>query len=459
MTEKHPAPREQWSGKLGFILASIGSAVGLGSIWRFPFVTGDNGGGAFVLIYLLCILLMGLPVLLSEIVLGRSTQRNPVGAFRKRSPETPWFLTGYIGIAATILILAFYSTVGGWTLAYSLDALTGVFDRITINQAEMRFGSFITGEGLPVFWQGLFLLLTMVICIFGLQKGIERTNKFLMPLLGVLLLILVVRSVTLPGAMEGVRFMLYPDWSEVTLTTFFEALGMAFFSLSVGAGTMITYGSFLSREESIPSAVTHVVLFGTLVSLVAGLAIFPAVFSMGYEPNAGPPLVFITLPAVFAQMPWGSLFAALFFILLAVAALTSAISLLEVPLRYLEDEHQWSRRKGTLFTGALVFLLGIPATLSFSTLSDVKLLFGLPIFELMDFIASNVLLPLGGLLIILFAGWKWGMNQVLDESRGALHTHLPGRGIIAFTAQWITPLLILAVFVFQILSTLGYIQA
>lgn len=246
--------REQWSGKFGFILASIGSAVGLGSIWRFPYVTGENGGGAFVMIYVICVLLLGLPVLLSEIVLGRSTQRNPVGALRKQAPNTPWFMGGFIGIIASIIILSFYSTVGGWTLYYTWEAIANGFHQLSINGIEAKFGSFISNPATTVIWQALFMLLTMGVCIFGLQNGIERTNKFLMPLLGLMLIILVIRAVTLPGSGEGIRFILYPDWSSVSITTIFEALGMAFFSLSVGAGTMITYGSFLSKKESVPSA-------------------------------------------------------------------------------------------------------------------------------------------------------------------------------------------------------------
>ncbi|WP_169713684.1 sodium-dependent transporter [Paludifilum halophilum] len=453
MAHSSKSSREQWSGKLGFILASIGSAVGLGSIWRFPFIAGENGGGAFVLIYLVCILLLGLPVLLSEIVLGRTALRNPVGTYRKLAPGTPWFLTGFIGMAATILILSFYSTVGGWTLAYAQKALTGSFSQIGINQAEAGFGSLIGSPLQPILWQAAFLILTAGICIFGLQKGIERTTKFLMPLLGVLLIILVVRSVTLPGAMEGIKFILYPDWSHVTLTTFFEALGMAFFSLSVGAGVMLTYGSYLSRKESIPSATGNIVVFSTLVSLAAGLAIFPAVFSLGYEPNTGPPLVFITLPAVFAQLPMGGVFAILFFLLLAVAALTSAISLLEVPLRYLEDEHSWSRKKSTFIVGGIIFFLGIFSTLSFNTLSGVQLIPGLPVFDSMDFIASNVLLPTSGLLTILFAGWKWGVAKLLRESRGDHEAGFPLETAWGFIIRWIAPVLILAVFAFQVISS------
>lgn len=446
--------REQWSGKFGFVLASIGSAVGLGSIWRFPFVTGDNGGGAFVFIYLICVLLLGLPVLLSEIVLGRSTQRNPVGALRAKAPGTPWFLSGFIGITASVIILAFYSTVGGWTLSYTWDALSGSFGHISISEAETRFESFISNPIIPLLWQALFMVLTMGICAFGLQKGIERTSKFLMPLLGLMLAILVLRAVTLPGAGAGVRFILFPDWSGVSFTTLFEALGMAFFSLSVGAGTMVTYGSYLSKKESVPSAVGNVVIFSTLVALAAGLAIFPSIFSLGYEPDTGPPLVFITLPAVFAKMPAGGLFALLFFFLLGVAALTSSISLLEVPLRYLEDEHGFSRRGGTLLVGSLIFLLGIPATLSFSSLAEVKGIAGMPIFDSMDFIASNILLPLGGLMVILFSGWKWGVRHMLLESRGEDGKGIPWESFWAFVIRWVTPILILTVFIFQLISSL-----
>ncbi|PTM59313.1 sodium-dependent transporter [Desmospora activa] len=453
MASTSKSSREQWSNKMGFILAAIGSAVGLGSIWRFPFVAGVNGGGAFVLIYLLSILLLGLPVLLSEIVMGRSAQKNPIGAYRHHAPNTPWFLSGYIGIVATIIILAFYSTIGGWTLAYTLEAVTGAFGSITIDQAEVRFGSFINNAWSPILWQAAFIGFTILICLSGIQKGIERTNKFLMPLLGIMLIILVVRAVTLPGAMEGVRFILFPDWSAVTWTTFFEALGMAFFSLSVGAGTMITYGSYLSRQENIPSAVGNVVVFSTLVSLAAGLAIFPAVFSLGYTPDAGPALVFITLPAVFAHLPVGSLFAILFFALLSFAALTSAISLLEVPLRYLQDEHGFSRQIIWLVGGG-IFLLGIPATLSFSSLADISVIGQLPIFDSMDFVASNVLLPLSGLFVILFVGWKWGVSKMLAEAEGVDGKGIPARSFWPIVIRWVTPLLIIAVFLFQIFTSL-----
>lgn len=454
MASTSKSSREQWSDKMGFILAAIGSAVGLGSIWRFPFVAGDNGGGAFVLIYLLSILLLGLPVLLSEIVVGRSAQKNPIGAYRHHAPGTLWFLSGYVGIIATIIILAFYSTIGGWTLAYSFDAITGTFGSITIDQAEGRFDSFINNAWSPLLWQAAFMGLTMVICLFGLQKGIERTNKYLMPLLGLLLIILVIRAVTLPGAMEGIRFILFPDWSAVSWTTFFEALGMAFFSLSIGAGTMITYGSYLSRRENIPSAVGNVVIFSTLVSLAAGLAIFPAVFSLGYQPDAGPPLAFITLPAVFAQMPAGDIFAVSFFLLLSVAALTSAISLLEVPLRYLQDEHRFSRGTAIGLVGGGIFLLGIPATLSFSSLADITVIGELPIFDSMDFVTSNVLLPLSGLLLILFVGWKWGVSHMLAEAEGEEDKGVPLRSFWPVVIRWVTPALIITVFLFQILNSL-----
>lgn len=443
--------RENWSGSLGFILAAAGSAVGLGNIWKFPYITGENGGGAFVLIYLICIAVIGLPVMLCEITLGRHTRKDPVGAFRTLNPGHSvvaqimglgmtlcglitvfmhslawgglmivmggmiflfgWTLVGVMGVLAGFLILSFYSVVAGWTIGYIVKSAIGALSFGGVEPAQAvalageQFDSFRGNAVLSIVCHAVFMAMCVAIVYKGIRSGIERASKILMPLLFLLLVILMIRGLTLEGATEGVRFFLSPDFSKITTETVLLALGHAFFSLSLGMGAIITYGSYVQKEENLFLSSLSIVALDTIVALLAGLAMFPAVFALGFDPAAGPGLVFNVLPAVFSQMAFGPLWAFLFFLLLMVAALTSGISLLEVVTAFFIDELGWSRKQASVVFGTVIFFLGCACAVSG------------PVFNALDHISSNWLLPLGGLFIAIFVGWIWGTKKAIEEIR------------------------------------------
>ncbi|HVJ49297.1 sodium-dependent transporter [Desulfitobacterium sp.] len=413
-TRSEIAQREGFSSSIGVIAATLGSAVGLGNIWKFPYVTGQNGGAAFILIYLIAVLLGSLPVMISELMIGRKTNANAVGAFKKLTKREPWFLVGVSGVLSAFLIMAFYTTVAGWVFSYIFKAATGTIHSTNPEQTSAVFQGLVSGVGEPLFWQILVLGITGVIIMAGVAKGIERVTKILMPILFVLLVIVDIRSLTLPGAAEGLKFLFLPDFSKISFGVVLAALGLAFFKLSVGMGTMTTYGSYMGKEEDLPRTALKVMLADTLVSIMAGVAIFPAVFAFGFEPKSGPSLLFITIPTVFASMPFGRFFMVLFFILVAVAATGAMLSLLEVPVAYLVEEHKLTRRVATLLTIVAIALVGSTATLSTSLLSQ-HLFFGKNLFDLYDFVTSNILLPLGGIFFALFVGWRWGYKGMLVE--------------------------------------------
>lgn len=399
--------RENWGSRLGFILAAAGSAVGLGNIWKFPYMAGENGGGAFLIIYLALVFTIGISVMLAEFVIGRMSEKNAIGAFVKLKGGL-WPIVGLCGVAAAFLILSFYSVVAGWTISYMIKSISGALSIEDPAALGGIFGDFISDPVSPLIFHAIFMALTVFVVLAGVGAGIERASKILMPALFALLIILIIRSVTLPGGSEGVAFLLSPDFSKVTWNTVSDALSQAFFSLSLGMGAMITYGSYLSKKENIAGAAGWVTLLDTAVAVMAGLLILPAVFAFGFDPSAGPGLTFITLPAVFAHMPMGSLFAFMFFLLLGIAALTSAVSILEVVVAYFVDDRGVSRKTAAVVIGLIIFLLGIPSSLSLGVMSDVTF-FGKSFFDLMDFISSNLLLPIGGLFISLFVGWVvWG---------------------------------------------------
>ncbi|NOX67384.1 MAG: sodium-dependent transporter [Chlorobi bacterium] len=409
--------REQWSSKIGFILAAAGSAIGLGNIWKFPYIAGENGGASFIFVYLICIAVIGLPVLIAEILIGRSTQRNPVGAFRKLSGSKFWIGVGGMGVVSGFLILSFYAVIAGWAIGYIVEAVAGNFAHYdTGASAALHFQSLVTNIPWDVGYFTLFMIITMLFVFLGIRKGIERGSKIMMPILLVLLIVLMIRGITLDGSEKGIEFLLHPDWSKINAQAILIALGHAFFTLSLGMGAMLTYGSYMSKKDSIPSAALQIIILDTVIALIAGVAIFTSVFAVGLDPAAGPGLIFHTIPAVFAKMPGGYFFSILFFILLSIAALTSAISLLEVVVAYFVDELGWKRKKAVLILGFVVFLLGLPSALSFNVLSDFTL-FGKNFFDLVDFFASNILLPLGGLLIAIFVGYVWGFSKVLASLR------------------------------------------
>ena len=406
--------REHWANRIGFILAAAGSAIGLGNIWRFPYMTGEHGGAAFMLIYLLAILLLGYPLIVTEIVLGRASQRDPVGVFKVLAPNTPWWLVGALGVFTGFVILSYYAVVAGWSLAYVYKVVIATSSP-GIDHA-LVFKDHISNIWEPIAWQALFMMLTVGIIAAGVVKGIQRWSTILMPILFVLLIILIVRAVTLPGAGEGLAYYLKPDFSKVTGRTLLAALAQAFFSLSLGMGALITYGSYLNEKDEIPASAAWVAGLDTGVALLAGLALFPAIFALGFKPGAGPGLAFITLPAVFAQMPLGGIFGVLFFFLLGIAALTSAISLLEVVTAWLIDEKGWSRRKAATCMGAVIFAVGLPATLGYSVLKD----FSFPglntdLLDTYDWFANSIFLPLGGFFMALFTGYVWGIKHAVHE--------------------------------------------
>jgi neurotransmitter:Na+ symporter, NSS family len=405
--------REKWGSKVGFVLAAAGSAIGLGNIWKFPYIAGANGGASFVLVYLICIAVIGLPVLIAEILIGRTTQRNPVGAFLKLSKSKFWASLGGMGVLAGFLILSFYAVIAGWAIGYIIESINGNFFLWPDPTASAEhFNNLVSNVYWIMGYFAFFMVLTIVIVFAGVQRGIERASKIMMPILFILLIILMIRGLTLPGAGKGIDFLWNPDWSKITASTILLALGHAFFTLSLGMGAMLTYGSYMSEEDNIPSAAFQIVVLDTLVALIAGMAIFTSVFSVGLDPAAGPGLIFHTLPGVFVKMPGGYFFSILFFIALVIAALTSSISLLEVVVSYFVDELKWKRHNAAIVLGIITFLIGVPSALSFNVLKDFHI-FGKNIFDVVDYLASNILLPLGGLLISIFVAWVWGFDKVL----------------------------------------------
>ncbi|MEA4880226.1 MAG: sodium-dependent transporter [Synergistaceae bacterium] len=409
--------REHWGSKLGFILAAAGSAVGLGNIWRFPYVTGQNGGAAFVLVYLAIVFVLGFSVMLAEMAIGRKAQLNAVGSFQKLKGGM-WPIVGWMGVAAGFMILSFYGVIGGWTIKYFGYSFTGLMTEAAAGKAGDVFGGFVTNTTQVVLFQALFMIITTWVVFKGIGEGIEKYCKILMPALFVILLILIVRSVTLEGAGKGLEFYLKPDFSKITGPTIAAALGQAFFSLSLGMGCMITYGSYVDKQTTLPSAAIQVCLIDTSVAILAGLAIFPAVFAFGVDAGAGPGLTFVTLPSVFAKMPGGPIWSALFFLLLFIAALTSAISLLEVVAAYFIDKG-WGRPKAAWAMGFLIFLLGVPSAMSLAGAPKVA---GKDFLDAVDFIASNVLLPLGGVFIALFVGWVWTADARREVTNEGTHS-------------------------------------
>lgn len=412
--------RENWASRLGFIMATAGSAIGLGNIWKFPYMAGDNGGAAFIIIYLALVFTIGLSVLLAEVMIGRSSQSDAINAF-KTLGHGKFSVIGFMGIAAAFMILSFYCVVAGWTIAYIVKFASGAFAGMDGEALGGAFGGFISSPVEPILYQAIFVALTVIVVLGGVANGIERAGKVLMPLLFVILIALVVRGVTLPGAEKGLDFFLSPDFSKITGGTVMAALGQAFFSLSLGMGAILTYGSYLNRDANIGKSATQVVVLDTSVAILAGLAILPAVFAFGMDPAAGPGLTFVTLPAVFNSMPGGEFFGPLFFVLLAIAALTSSISLLEPVVAFFKTKG-YSRFQITVVSGILTFVMGVPSSLSMGAWSDVKF-FGKTFFDLLDYLTSNIMLPLGGLLIAIFVGWvvtPLAIKEVGGDNPGVL---------------------------------------
>lgn len=445
--------RDSFGSRLGVIAATAGSAVGLGNIWRFPYVLGENGGGAFLLIYLAIMFSIGIPVMMSELAIGRRSQRNPVGAFRVLAPGKPWYLVGMMGVISAFMILAFYTAVAGWTLEYIYQTIIGGFSEKSPDELTAMFNSF-RGESLrPALWFTIFMIATSIIVLGGIRKGIEKATRIMMPVLFILLLIMCVKALTLGGSGKGLIFLFKPDFSKVTGSVVLMALGQVFFSLSIGMGTIITYGSYIQKDNNLAATSVQVSLIDTLVAVLAGIAIFPAVFAFGISPASGEALTFIVLPGIFQQMQAGMIFAFIFFLLLALAALTSTISVLEVIVAYFSEQLGLTRRMAILLATISMFILGITASLSLGVTSGIKL-FGLNTFDLFNTTTANILLPLGGLLIVIFLGWFFPAKEVLDElsNGGALKTRY--FMLYRFIIRFVAPIAITIVF----LNSIGFLK-
>ena len=438
--------RVTFGSKLGVIFASVGSAVGLGNIWRFPYETGQNGGAAFLLLYVLCVVLVGLPVMMSEFFIGRHSRKNAAGAFDVLAPKTKWNFIGYNGVVAAFLILGFYSVVAGWTLEYLFQAATGSLMGKTAADYAADFSSFNSGIFWPIFWTATFIALTHTIIAVGVQKGIERSSKIMMPMLFLFMIILCVRSVTLPDAEIGLSFLFKPDFSKINSSTVLSAMGQAFFSLSVGMGCLITYSSYFGKDTNLQKTAVTVTILDTLVAVLAGIIIFPAVFSFGITPTAGPELVFITLPNVFQNLPMSALWSSIFYLLLAIAALTSTISLHEVATAYMHEEHGLTRNRSALFVSFGVLVLGVISSLSFGLLKEYTV-FGLNFFDLLDYVTAKIMLPFGGLLVSVFVGWRIDKKILKAELTNQGTASFYFFTIYAFLLKYIAPIAIGLIFI------------
>ena len=440
--------RENFGNRFGVLVAMAGSAIGLGNLWRFPYLVGSYGGAAFVFVYIFCVFLLCLPIFMSEVIVGRRSHANAYGAFKKLAPGTKWKWLGAVSVVTPIIVVSYYSVVGGWSVEYFFKALTLEFTA-GATQAEMgtMFGRFISSVWAPITGHTIFLLLTAFIIIAGVKSGIEKFGKVMMPLLFVLIIFIAVRAATLPGAGEGLKYLFQPDFSKIDASVCAAALGQAFFSLSLGVGTILTYGSYVSRNENIIASSTYTATADFLFAMLASCAIMPAVFAFGLNPQEGPGLVFETLPFIFANMPLGWLVAILFFLALIVAALTSSISLYEVGVAYLVEERKFSRRGASVLVFLIAWVLGILCSLSFGPLSDLHI-FGQTIFNFFDKLSANVLMPVGGLLLVIFVGWVMKKADVLDEmtNGGALSGNRRVSGIIYFLIRYVCPLAVAAVF-------------
>ena len=418
MTEKRQSIHGQWSSRWAFIMAATGSAVGLGNIWRFPYITGEYGGGAFVLMYLACVLLVGIPIMMAEVMLGRRGRQSPINTMATLAKEAglnpAWRYLGWMGVVAGFLILSFYSVVAGWTLEYIFQAGSGNFLTATDEEIGEIFDSLLRDPGQLLAMHTLFMALTVVVVAMGVRSGLERAVKFLMPALFILLLIMVGYAMSTDGFQEGVYYMFYPDWSKLSGEGFLVALGQAFFSLSLGMGAIMVYGSYLPDDASIGHTTVTIAFADTLVAIMAGLAIFPLVFAYGLEVGSGPGLIFVTLPIAFGQMPYGQIFGTGFFILLLFAAWTSSISLLEPAVAWLVENRGIARPKSAAIAGLIAWTLGIGSVLSFNLWQDYKL-FDKTYFDIMDYVTSNILLPFGGLLIAIFTAWLMSRKTVVAE--------------------------------------------
>ena len=424
--------REQWGSKLGFILAASGSAVGIGNIWKYPHMAGQNGGAAFTVVYLVCILVVGLSIVIAEFVIGRRTQLSPVGAFEKLAPGTNWKWVGFLGVASAFVILSFYGVVGGWIMKYIIISVTGGFKELAGDPAAAGsvFNNFITGTWSPIFFQVIFMTVCIWVIVNGVKGGIEKWSKIMMPLIIILLGALAVRGMTLPGGMEGISFLFKPRFEDLTASSVVLALGHSFFTLSLGMGTMITYGSYLGRKQNLLNSALWVIALDTAIAMLAGVAIFTTVFALGANPAEGPGLIFVVLPSVFPQLDAGTLWGTLFFFLLFMAALTSAISILEVVTAYFIDQKGWTRKKATIRFGLVITIVGAFCSFSLGGGINITEFLGMSFFDFMDYLSSKYMLPIGGMLTAIFVLKKWGVDHFIEELKTGMDKSIISKEII-----------------------------
>lgn len=438
-----------WASRWIFILAATGSAVGLGNIWKFPYITGENGGGAFVLMYLVCILLVGVPIMMAEVFIGRRARKSPINAITELAQEanksTKWSILGLMGMLAGVMIFSFYSVVAGWVLHYIALMGSGEFVGASADKAGEIFNGLLGDPKTMLLWHTVFAIMTVVVVIGGVNKGLERATRILMPALFVLLIILLGYSATTDGFAEGFDFMFHFDVSQLSWDAVLIALGHSFFTLSLGMGTIMAYGAYMPKKASIGNTVITIAILDTVVALIAGLAIFPIIFANNMDPGAGPGLMFVSLPVAFGQMPGGQIFGFMFFLLVGVAAWTSAISLLEPTVAYLVEKLKWSRVKASIVLGVIVWAIGISCLLAFNEWSEFKL-FGKNMFDLLDYATANIMLPLGGILTALFAGWVVSKKVSLEETAISENLHK----VWMFTVRFVAPIAVSIVFVLNL---------
>lgn len=441
-----------WNSKLGFILAAAGSAIGLGAVWRFPYMTAEHGGGAFLFVFLLFTILIGLPLLISEFVIGRASGRNPIEGFEYLSGKKSLRLFGWIGHFGTMLLLSFYSVIGGWILIYLLIALLDLFNLYTVNDYTALLGDVITNPVYVIAAQGLFIFITAFVVAQGIQKGLERASKIMMPTLFILFLFIIIRSLSLPNAMEGVKYFLTPDFSELSANGVMFALGQSFFALSVGITQMMTYASYLKADQNLPKSAGYIVLMNIAVSVMVGLAIFPAIASFGMQSVEGPGLVFIVLPEIFNAIPFGIIFYLMFLLAFLFATLTSSFSMIEINVANTVKGDQSKRKKTTYIYAIIVFAIGIPSALSEGVLNDVQFFAG-TIFDNVDFLVSNILLPAGALFSSIFVGYILDKRITMEQLNVTKDSksYLIFKGWL-FLLRFILPAIIIFVFIMNIIS-------
>ena len=447
---------DQWTSKLGFILAAAGSAIGLGAIWKFPYVAGTSGGGAFLLIFLLFTLLLVLPLLIGEFIIGRSTQKDAIESYKEIAPGSSWHFIGRLGMVTCFILLSFYSVVGGWVLIYIVKAATGSLNGLTQSDYNNLFGEVVSDPFISVGAQLVFMAMTTFVIAKGVTSGIEKASKYMMSALFILFIILAIRSFTLDGASAGLSFFLKPDFGNVTSETILFALGQSFFALSIGVSVMVTYSSYLSKKESLPQSAVSIVLMNLLVAVLAGLVIFPAVFAFGLEPDAGPTLLFNVLPTIFGQLPFGVLFFLAFLILFLFAALTSAFSMLEIIVAVLAKGDEAKRKKYAWLIGLAIFVVGIPSALSFGLLADISI-FGKSIFDAFDFLVSNMMMPLGALLIAIFIPLKIPKEKLFNELKSGSNISAKLFTIWFLLIRYVAPIAIVIVFM-DVLGFLNFLK-